>query len=166
MVEVTPSLFGIYHVCKRECWLHANGIQMEYNSDTVYDGKRLSEDAYPERAEKYTEIDLGVGKIDFYDPANGIIYEIKRSPKQETAHKWQVKYYIYLLNKLGFYGIKGILAYPNQRKQTEVYLSDDEQRYIEKTLKVVSNLIYQDQCPPVIDKPICKSCSYYEFCYG
>ena len=39
-------------------WLHTNGINMEHTSDTVYDGKLLHETSYPQRAEKYREIDL------------------------------------------------------------------------------------------------------------
>jgi CRISPR-associated exonuclease Cas4 len=165
-MEVTPSLFGIYHVCKRECWLHANGIQMEHTSDVVYEGKLLSEEAYPQRPEQYTELKVENGKIDFFDPYNHVIYEIKKSPKQEDAHIWQVKHYIFLVNKLGLFNVKGMLSYPKQKKQTEVLLSDEEVNYIERTLGDVQALINQSTCPPVINKPICKSCSYYEFCYG
>ena len=49
---------------------------MEHTSEVVADGKLLHESSYPQRAEKYREIDLSFilnskidlfGKIDFYD---------------------------------------------------------------------------------------------------
>ncbi|MDR0605877.1 MAG: CRISPR-associated protein Cas4, partial [Bacteroidales bacterium] len=71
---MNATLINLYHVCKRECWLHANGINMEHTSDIVYDGKLLHEISYTDRAKKYNEIDIVskfkdinlFGKIDFY----------------------------------------------------------------------------------------------------
>ena len=78
---------------------------MEHTSDTVADGKLLHETSYPQRAEKNTEITLSAiyegielfGKIDFYDPKQKVVHEIKRSDKIEIAHEWQVKFYLWLL---------------------------------------------------------------------
>jgi CRISPR-associated exonuclease Cas4 len=70
---MNATLINLYHVCPRECWLHANGIRMEHTSDVVYEGKLLGENTYQDRADKNTEIeltipgDLGTVKIDFYD---------------------------------------------------------------------------------------------------
>ena len=101
-MSINATLINLYHVCPREMWLHTNGINMGHTSDTVYDGKLLHETSYPQRAEKYREIDLSFtlnngidlfGKIDFYDAKEKIIHEIKRSEKMEAAHEWQVKVY-------------------------------------------------------------------------
>ena len=89
---MTGTHFNYYHVCKRKLWLFANGIQMEHTSDMVYDGKLIHEQSYPQRSERYEEMEIDGIKIDYYDPRNNVIHEIKRSDKVEKAHEWQVKY--------------------------------------------------------------------------
>ena len=63
---------------------------MEHTSDTVAEGKLIGETSYPQRAEKYTEIEIGGSKIDFYDAKNKVIHEVKKSDSIEAAHEWQV----------------------------------------------------------------------------
>ena len=98
----TGTHFNYYLICQRKLWLFANGIQMETTSDLVYEGKLLHETSYPRRAEKYQEIELDGVKIDYYDPRNKVIHEIKKSDKHEEAHEWQVKYYLYVLFRAAF----------------------------------------------------------------
>lgn len=57
-MTINATLINLYHVCKREMWLHANGIRMEHTSDTVAEGKLIGETTYPQRSEKYTEMEL------------------------------------------------------------------------------------------------------------
>ena len=93
-MRITATYINLYHVCKRELWLHANEIRFEHTSDIVYDGKLIHEDSYPQRSERYEELEIEGIKIDYYDAKNKVVHEIKRSDKAETAHEWQVKYYI------------------------------------------------------------------------
>jgi CRISPR-associated exonuclease Cas4 len=156
-------------------WLHANGIRMEHTSDTVYDGKLLHETSYPQRAEKYTEFELSAitndglqlsGKIDFYDAKNKVIHEIKRSDKMESAHEWQVKYYIWLLEQNGVEAATGILEYPALRQTQTIKLEADEREYLSKSVKQIANIIADQNCPQLLNRKICKSCSYHDFCYA
>ena len=55
MINVTGTLINLYQVCKRETWLHANGIRMEHTSDVVTEGKLVHETSYPNRAARYEE---------------------------------------------------------------------------------------------------------------
>jgi len=96
-MHITATHINYYHICYRKLWLFANGITMEHTSNIVADGKLLHETSYPQRAEKYSEIEISGSKIDFYDAKNKVIHETKRSDKVEEAHEWQVKYYILLL---------------------------------------------------------------------
>jgi CRISPR-associated exonuclease Cas4 len=100
-MQITGIHFNYYQVCKRKLWLFANGINMEQTSDLVYDGKLIHEKSYPQRSERYEEVELDGIKIDYYDARNKVIHEIKRSDKVEPAHMWQVKYYIYVLERNG-----------------------------------------------------------------
>jgi len=164
-MRVIATYFNLYHVCKRELWLLANGISMEHTSDLVYDGKLIHEKSYPQRSERYEEVELDGIKIDYYDARNKVIHEIKRSDKVEPAHEWQVKYYIYVLEQNGIDGVTGILEYPALRQTTKVNLTDTDRQKIKEIEEKIAQLISSDDCPPVINAKICKSCSYYDFCY-
>jgi CRISPR-associated exonuclease Cas4 len=162
---VTGTHFNYYQVCKRKLWLFANGISMEHTSDLVYDGKLIHENTYPQRPERYEELEVDGCKIDFYDARNKIVHEIKRSDKVERAHQWQVKYYIFVLEQNGVKDVTGLLEYPTLRHTEQVMLSDEDRKKIEHIKTEIGNIIHSDTCPPVINARICKNCSYYEFCY-
>lgn len=164
-MHITATHINLYHVCKRELWLHANEIRFEHTSDLVYDGKLIHETSYPQRPERYEELEVDGCKIDFYNAKNKIVHEIKRSDKVEKAHEWQVKYYIYVLKKNGIEGVKGILEYPTLRHTAHVELSESDEQYIIKTCEDIEQIIKKKECPATISSKICKSCSYYEFCY-
>lgn len=164
-MNISATLINLYHICKRELWLHANGIRMEHTSDTVYEGKLIGETTYPQRAEKYTEIEIGGSKIDFYDAKNKVIHEIKKSDKTEDAHEWQVKYYIWLLQQNGVEGATGILEYPKLRQTTTVTLTLQDEAYFKIVVANITAIVESELCPQVINSKICKSCSYYDFCY-
>ena len=127
---ITGTYFNYYQVCKRKLWLFANGINMEHTSDMVYDGKLIHETSYPQRSERYEEIEIDGIKIDFYDTHNKVIHEIKRSDKVEKAHEWQVKYYIYVLERNGIKDVSGILEYPTLRQTSKVELTNEDRKRI------------------------------------
>jgi len=147
---------------------------MEHTSEIVADGKLLHESSYPQRAEKYREIDLSFtlsngidlfGKIDFYDAKNKVIHEIKRSEKMEDAHEWQVKFYIWLLEQNDIPGVHGIIEYPKLRETKEIWLTETDKNYLKLVVANIIELQQSEICPPRINSKICKSCSYYDLCY-
>lgn len=164
-MNINATLINLFHVCKREMWLHANGIRMEHTSETVAEGKLLHETSYPQRAGKYTEIEIGGSKIDFYNASEKIIHEIKKSNKVESAHEWQLKYYILILEQHGIPDVDGILEYPKIRETKRVKLSENDREYLNEICTAIQLLIDSDICPPRIKKSFCKSCSYYDFCW-
>ena len=164
-MQITATFINLYHVCHRELWLHANGIRMEHTSDTVAEGKLIGESSYPERAEKYTEIEVDGIKIDYYDARNKVIHEVKKSDKVEQAHIAQVKYYISKLEQQGLTGVTGLIEYPKMRRREVVELTDDDRLQIPLWEADIRRIISAENCPPLLHKPICKQCSYFEFCY-
>ena len=165
-MSITATHINYYHICHRKLWLFGNGINMEHNSEAVADGKLIGEITYPQRPEKYTEIEIGGSKIDFYDAKQKVIHEIKRSNKIETAHQWQVKYYIWLLKQEGVTGVSGTIEYPLLRETTHLELSADDETYIQKIILAIEYIITSEKCPAVINNKICKKCAYYDFCYS
>lgn len=166
MAHITATQINIYHVCHRELWLHANNIQMEHTSDVVYEGKLIGDNTYPQRSEKYTEVEFEGIKIDFYDAKNKVVHEIKKSDKLAEAYRAQVKYYLWILEKNGIEGAKGILEYPKQRHTEGVELTEEDRLNIPNWLSDIERIVESDACPKVINKPVCKNCSYFEFCYA
>jgi len=143
-----------------------NGINMEHNSNKVADGKLLHETSYPQRSEKYSEIEIGGSKIDFYDAKNKVIHEIKRSSKMESAHEWQVKYYILLLEQNGIESATGILEYPKLKETKSIILTDEDKKYLLQVITEIQGIANCELCPPLLNTKICKSCSYFDFCYS
>ena len=165
MKPITASLINMYHICKREMWLHAHGITMEHTSDLVYEGKQIGETTYPNRAERYRELEMDGIKIDFYDPYNKVVHEIKKSAKRESAHIAQVKYYLYVLNQNGINGATGILEYPKMRQTEQVFLSQEDVPVIEQYLVDIRQILDSELCPAKLPVTKCHSCSYFEFCH-
>lgn len=164
-MNITGTHFNYYQVCKRKLWLFANGIRFEHTSDLVYEGKLIHETSYPQRSEKYEELEIDGVKIDYYDARNKVIHEIKKSDRVEEAHEWQVKYYIYILERNGVEGVTGILEYPALRKTNKVYLSNPDREYIVELVDSIEKLIHDEQCPPIDQKSRCRNCSYFDFCF-
>lgn len=170
---INGTLVNLYHVCKRECWLHANGITMEHTSEIVYDGKILHESSYPQRNKKHSELHIQAkcdtivlnGTIDFYDADQKVIHETKRSNKAEKAHEWQIKYYLWLLKLNGVEDASAILEYPLLRHKVQVVLHQEDIQYLKNVIGSISQLMETEICPPVIRAKICEGCSYYELCY-
>jgi CRISPR-associated exonuclease Cas4 len=139
---------------------------MEHNSETVSIGKLIHETSYQQRSERFQEIAIGPIKVDFFDQKNKVIHEVKKSSKLFESHCWQVKYYIYTFEQAGVTGVTGILEYPKERKTEEIFLSEPDREYIKELIDKINQLIHADNCPPAINKPRCKNCSYFDFCYS
>ena len=138
---------------------------MEHNSEKVADGRLLHETSYTQRAEKYSEIEIDGSKIDFYDAKNKVIHELTRSDKMEEAHEWQLKYYILLLEQNGVVGVTGMLEYPKLKETKIIALNESDKDYLKGVIQKIEEIAAGEQCPPLLHAKICKSCSYYDFCY-
>lgn len=165
-MQITGTHFNYFQVCHRKLWLFANGINMEQNSDLVYAGKLILEESYPQRPERYEEIEIDGVKVDFYDAKRKVIHEIKKSDKVEQAHEWQLKYYLYVFERNGIDDVSGILEYPKLRKTAEVFLSDVDREMICNFELKIREIIGNETCPPLEKKGICRNCSYFDFCYA
>jgi CRISPR-associated exonuclease Cas4 len=84
----------------------------------------------------------------------------------EKAHEWQVKYYLYVFEQNGIEGVTGLLEYPVLRKTQPVILSDLDREKIEAMKKDIEKIVSDENCPPLIQKSLCRNCSYFEFYYS
>ncbi len=164
-MNITPTHINYYHICHRKLWLFSNGMNMEHTSGLVDEGRQVHEQSYPQRAAKWQEVDLGIGKIDFYDPAKKVVHEIKKSNKKESAHVAQVKYYIYLLGKIGISDVSGILEYPALRETEVVEFDRHDKEEIERWLAKIEKIV-GGNCPGLLPKTKCRNCAYEDFCWS
>lgn len=164
-MHITATQVNYFFVCKRKLWLFTNGINMEYNSDLVGEGRLIHSTSYPERSERFEEVSIGGSKIDFFDPKQNVIHEIKKSDSLEEAHIWQVKYYIWLFEREGIKNVTGILEYPSIRHRELITLSTNDSKKIECIIDDIGKIVSNEKCPPKISKKYCHKCSYFDFCY-
>ncbi|WP_069658384.1 CRISPR-associated protein Cas4 [Arcticibacter eurypsychrophilus] len=162
---ITATFINYYFICHRKLWLFANGIRMEHSSEIVAEGKLIGETTYIDRSQQYTEVEVDGIKIDFYDAKNKVVHEVKKSNKIEKAHIAQVKYYIYKLEQKGIEGVTGVIEYPKMRQKETVLLESGDKEMIQSWEKNIEELVESEICPPLLRKPICKQCSYFDFCY-
>lgn len=140
---------------------------MEHNSEDVAIGKIISENTYQR---KHHELHIEdyidkVGVLDFYDRKKKVIHEVKKSKSMEELHIWQVKFYIYLLEKIGITGIKAEIDYPKIKRILRIDFTDEDRERIVTIIENIKNILNSKDSPSTIHKPYCKKCSYYEFCY-
>ena len=172
-MNITATYINLYSVCKRELWLHANGIRMEHTSDIVLEGKQIGENTYTQRAAKNTELaiqaDLGddtlFAKMDFYDATQRIVHEVKKSNKARKAHEAQIKFYLYVLSLNQLTDVSGVLEYPKTKERITIQLTEDDVRELKEQIVEIKLIISSHICPKLVKIPICRNCSYYEFCW-
>lgn len=161
-MKITGMMIYYYFICHRKLWYFVNEINMEQNSDLVSIGKLLDETTHS-REKKGIMIDNTIN-IDFIK--NGaVLYEVKKTKSIEEAGIWQLKYYMYYLEKKGVQNISGKIDYPLLRETKEIELDDDDRKVLENIEKNIEDIINQDKVPPCINAKICKQCAYYDLCY-
>lgn len=162
-MEINGTLMNYYIHCKRQCYLHGNRINLEDNSEEVKIGKALHE---AKENDKNTEITIENIKIDKL--TKEYLTEVKKSDADPEAAKWQLLFYLKVLKEKGIIR-KGKLEFIEKNrkdKKTVILELDDE---IEKQLyeyeEEIKKLLLKEEVPSVLNKPKCKKCAYYEYCY-
>ena len=151
-----------YFICERKLWYFLNEINMEQNNELVSIGKILDETTYS-REKKNIMIDNTIN-IDFIK--NGaVLHEVKKTKAIEEAGIWQVKYYMYYLEKRGIKNIKAQIDFPLLRETKEIILEESDRETLENIIKNIEELSKTDIPPKEIESKICKKCAYYDLCY-
>lgn len=162
MKNITGLMFYYYFVCQRKLWYFVNEISMEQNSELVSIGKILDETSY--RREKKGILIDNIINIDFIK--NGaVLHEIKKTKAIEDAGIWQLKYYMYYLQKRGVKTIEAKIDFPLLRQTKQVNLEKEDIEIIENVIKNIEEIIAQEKPPEKINEKICKKCAYYDLCY-
>ena len=159
---MTGTQISYYFLCRRKLWLFANNVQMEHTSDAVSIGRTVSETSYARRKHELHIDDI---VLDMYDARTRTVHEIKKSPAMEESHIRQVQYYISVLEAKGIEGVVGEIDYPLLKRRVPVRLGEEDRAVLKEIEKDIAGVVALPSPPPVINKPFCKKCSYYELCY-
>jgi len=161
---ITGTLINYYFHCKTQCWLHANRINLEDNSEDVRIGKILHEI----NEEKSQNAELSIDNIKIDKLTKEYLVEVKKSDSDIEAVKWQVLLYLYKLKQKGVQK-KGKIEFieKNRQKKKIHYVELDEvhERELLKILADIEALIEEEKPPkPILEKK-CRKCAYYEYCF-
>jgi CRISPR-associated exonuclease Cas4 len=163
-MKITGTIINYYFHCKRQCWLFANRINLEDNSEDVHIGKVMHELKHEGKPD--TEISIGNVKIDKL--TDTYLIEIKKSDTDIEAVKWQTLYYLKVLKDKGI-NRKGRIEFIEKNKQDKkihfVELNDDNAREIEYKIAEIEELISSIAPPEAIKTKKCRKCAYYEYCF-
>ena len=163
-MKVNGTLVNYYFHCKRQCYLHGNRLNLEDNSEIVKIGKAIHESKALEN--KQSEISIDNIKLDRL--TSEYLTEIKKSDADIEASKWQLIFYLKVLKSKGIVR-KGKLECVEKNKTNKkiLYFNLDEniEKELDNHIKDIENLLQNDEVPTVLNKPKCKKCAYYEYCY-
>lgn len=176
--RVGGMLVGYYVLCPRKAWLSMNGLWMEQESTAVALGRQIDANSY-ERERKNIRLTAEapdgtplVGTVDWARLDAGVLHETKKSAAAEDAHRWQLRFYLWLLalndvtgpNDIPF---RGQLNYPRQRRTDSVALTDAHTDRLQEIVAALCRLHEQDTPPPRLDtRSFCRTCAFEELCYG
>lgn len=160
---VNGTLINYYVHCKRQCYLHGNRLNLEDNSETVKIGKAL-------HGEKNIgdNTEMAIDNIRIDKLTKDYLTEVKKSDADKEAARWQLLYYLYVLKSKGI-DRKGRLEFCEKNKSeksTEIIELDERiETELLEMIAEVERLIQSEAVPERINKPTCKKCAYYEYCY-
>ena len=160
--KVTGVMVYYYFVCKRKLWFFCHQINMESENEDVILGKILDDNSY-QKDDKHINID-DVINIDFIREEKEL-HEVKKSRVLEEAGVWQLKYYLYYLQKRGVVDLKGKIDYPLLKKTMKIELYDKYIKEIERIIEEISVIKRADLPPALLESKVCRKCAYFDLCF-
>lgn len=163
-LPVNGTLIWYYSICHRQVWLMARHLTPDEQDDNVVLGRFIHENTY--QRDKH-EILIGNIKIVLVRGAKGsaLVGEIKKSSRAAASARLQLKYYLYVLRQYGV-DLKGMLFFPEEKRNEEVVLDEQGIKEVESTIASVQKIV----AAPAPDLPQktrwCRSCAYAEFCWA
>jgi CRISPR-associated exonuclease Cas4 len=162
-MKITGTIINYYFHCKRQCYLFANRINMEDNSEDVRIGRVLHE--IRAKDGKNTEIKYDNMVLDKI--TDKYIEEFKKSDADVQAARMQLLFY---LKNLADKGVKkeGRLVCKEKNKNEKIekiVLDDITEKELNQCLNEIEVLINSTDVPNVENDKKCSKCAYYEYCY-
>lgn len=163
-VRVNGTLVWYYNVCEREAWLMSHGVTPDQSDANVEMGRFIHEKSYRRETK---EVSTSGIKIDILRKEDGqlVIGELKKSSRFKEITKWQLKFYMYELEKQGIKA-RGELLFPEEKRKEQVFLTQEDRLKLDNQIKEILRLVYKSEPPEPIKIAFCKNCAYAEFCWA
>ena len=164
-INISGTVVNYYYHCKRKCYLFANRINLEDNSEDVRVGKVLHEIKAMDSNNNSSEVKIQNISID--KVTDKYVIELKKSDSDIKAARIQILLY---LSKLKEKGIKrqGKLMFNerNTKEKTEIITLDEEaENELNKCINNIHKLLENKMIPEAKLIKGCKKCAYYEYCF-
>ncbi len=160
--RITGVMIQYYKSCLRELWLYIHKIDFNKEHEDIAIGRLIHSLSY---TRKKRNIDLDIVKIDVLEDSDELtILEVKKSTKMIEPARYQLLYYLQLLDCIGKKAI-GIIAIPKEKKREVVVLTPQKKQELNQILEDVRRIKKLEKPPIAVKLPHCKGCSYYEFCW-
>ena len=117
------TIINYYFHCKRQCYLFANKLNFEDNSELVKIGKEI----HLSKSENKKNAEIKIDNIVVDKITDKYLVEIKKSDADKEAARWQLYYYLYILKKKGIVK-KGKLEFFENNKGKKIENLDLEDR--------------------------------------
>ena len=159
---LTPSVFASFFVCHREAWLLYNGISPYQDHPLLEEGKAIHSVHYLIKKSGHVSLEnmiIDTMKRDF-------VIEIKKSSRRIFPAKMQILFELFYLKHEKGIVKSGLLLIPEEKKSLKVELTEENERYVRRKIDEVLAVVSRDAPPRARRKSVCKSCSFYTFCYG
>ena len=162
MSKISATVFYSFQICKREAWFYYHSVSSNRDHPLLSLGRFVHEDSYSrDRKEVFVDWLL---KIDIL--RDQLVAEVKKSSRHKEAARMQLVYYLYYLKHEKGLECRGLLLFPKERKTEEVVLTPELERKVEDLLEKIKELVSRDKPPPQVKIRYCKTCAFYEFCFG
>ena len=159
---LTGTIVNYYFHCTRQCWLFANLLNLEDNSEDVRIGKVLHE------LKNQGKEELSIDSIKLDKITAEYVVEMKKSDADIEAAKAQLMYYLVVLHDKGIVR-KGQLVCLEKEKDTKssyiIDLTAEDLQQLRETYAAITIFINTALPPEPIFTKKCKRCAYYEYCF-
>lgn len=163
--RIGGTLVWYWHICRRQVWLMARGVEPNPQDDYLALGRLIDQNSY---ARERHQLTFGDDKFDFMQSSEEdgvVVCEVKKSSRAESSARMQLAHYLYDLQKAGIEA-KGLLMFPSERKRVEVELTEELKTELDSIYAEIRTLTERETPPPAAVCKYCRKCAYAEFCWS
>lgn len=162
-MKLNGTIINYYFHCQRQCYLFANRINLEENSEDVRIGKIIHQiEAEDKRNTEVKYDNMAIDKL-----TDQYVIEIKKSDADIEAAKMQVIFYLKNLEEKGIKK-EGKLVFKEKNKNEKaekIILNQENKIKLEECEREINELLQNPKPPKPVEKNGCKKCAYYEYCF-
>lgn len=162
--RIGGTLVWYWHICHRQVWLMARGIEPNPDNDYLALGRLIDQNSY---ARERHQVAFGDNKFDFVRSEEDglVVCEVKKSSRAEGSARMQLAHYLYELQKAGI-DARGLLMFPTEKKRVEVELTEELKAELDSIYAAILRLTEEETPPHAEMGRYCKNCAYAEYCWS